>query len=76
MQDPGVSEHFLSTLRAEIDGLKITGGIHRQLHKNLHRLVCRRFPFAVFYELREETAIVVAVIDCRREPEWIREHLG
>ena len=74
-QDPGVGEHFLSTLKAEIDGLSFTGGIHKKVYKDLHRLVCRKFPFAIFYAFDARSVLVVAVGDCRREPEWIREHL-
>jgi plasmid stabilization system protein ParE len=74
-QDSGLGEYFLSQLRADIDGLKITAGIHRQPHRHLHRLLSRRFPYAIFYEFKDSEALVVAIVDCRRDPDWISSHL-
>ncbi|MFN6095946.1 MAG: type II toxin-antitoxin system RelE/ParE family toxin [Verrucomicrobiota bacterium] len=74
-QDPGLGDYFLSQLRADIDGLKITAGIHRQPHRHLHRLFSRRFPYAIFYEFKDSEALVVAIVDCRRDPDWISSHL-
>jgi plasmid stabilization system protein ParE len=74
-QEPGLGDYFLSQLRADIDGLKITAGIHRQAHKHLHRLLSRRFPYAIYYEFEEGRALVIAVVDCRRDPAWIESHL-
>lgn len=74
-QEPGLGDYFLSQLRADIDGLKITAGIHRQPYRHLHRLLSRRFPYAIFYEFDGRLALVIAVVDCRRDPDWIRSHL-
>jgi len=74
-QDPGLGDYFLSQLRADIDGLKITAGIHRQPYRHLHRLLSRRFPYAIFYEFKDSEALVVAIVDCRRDPDWISSHL-
>ena len=74
-QERGLGDYFLSQLRADIDGLKITAGIHRQPHRHLHRLLSRKFPYAIFYEFEGSYALVVAVVDCRRDPDWIAQHL-
>jgi len=41
-----------------------------------HRLIAKRFPFAVYYRLIEETVLVMAVLDCRRDPNWTRKRLA
>ncbi len=69
-----LGNYFKNTLLAEIEGLKITAGIHRQVHGH-HRLISRVFPFAIYYKFNANTADVIAVIDCRRNPEWIRQQL-
>ena len=74
-QEPGLGEYFSSHLKADIEGLKVTGGIHRKAYRNLHRLLSKTFPWAVFYIHSETRVTVIAVIDCRRDPKWIREHL-
>lgn len=74
-QEPGLGEYFLSQLRADIDGLKVSAGIHRQPYRNLHRMLSRRFPFTIFYEYSNSEALVVAVVDCRKDPDWIASQL-
>ena len=46
------------------------------LYRGHYRLLSRRFPFAVFYRLRETTVLIHAVLDCRRDPAWIRKRLA
>jgi hypothetical protein len=76
MQDTGLGDYFLSSLKADIEGLRISAGVHRIAHGDYHRLLCRTFPFAVYYTYAAKTVTVYAVVDCRRDPAWIRQHLG
>jgi len=39
-------------------------------------MLSHRFPFAVYYEISDNVAIVVAVLDMRRNPTWIHAQLG
>lgn len=75
-QEFGLGDYFASQLKADIDGLKITAGIHPQIYRDLHRLLSCKFPYSIFYRFNQDEALVLAVIDCRRNPDWIREHLG
>ena len=45
-------------------------------YEKYHRLLSKRFPFAVYYRVEDQTALVYAVLDCRRSPAWIRKKLG
>lgn len=74
-QQTGLGTYFLTNLYGDIESLRIHGGIHAQAYKGFHRLLSKRFPFAVFYAVRNETAFVRAVVDCRRNPAWIRNRL-
>jgi len=74
-QEPGLGDYFISCLRADIEGLRISAGVHRVLYQDYRRLLSKVFPFGVFYTLEKDTAIVWAVIDLRRDPAWIRDHL-
>jgi hypothetical protein len=40
-----------------------------------HRLLSKRFPFAIYYERRADEVLIHAVLDCRRNPAWIRRRL-
>jgi len=74
-QEPGLGEYFAASLKADIEGLKVTGGIHRVVFKDYHRLLGRVFPYAIFYTFGNHEVTIWAVIDCRRDPDWIRKHL-
>jgi hypothetical protein len=74
-QQPGLGAYFRESLSADIDSLRIRGGVHRIAYRNYHRALSKRFPFAIFYTVSGETVFIHAVVDCRRKPEWIKEHL-
>jgi plasmid stabilization system protein ParE len=74
-QQPGLGSYFLTNLYADIESLQLYAGIHRKAYRNYHRLLSRRFPFAVYYTLQDETVFIRAVVDGRRKPAWIRRHL-
>jgi hypothetical protein len=40
-----------------------------------HRLLSKRFPFAIYYRIESDEVRVYAVLDCRRDPAWIRKRL-
>ena len=74
-QSQGVGEYFLDSLYSDIDSLLITAGIHPIVFNSFHRLLSKRFPFAVYYTIDYQTIFVYAVLDCRRKPAWIRDKL-
>lgn len=74
-QESGLGDYFLRHLYADIDGLMLTAGIHLRPYKHFHRLLSKRFPFAIFYTVENETVKIRAIVDCRRRPSWIRKHL-
>ena len=74
-QAEGVGAYFLDSLYSDIDSLTISAGVHSIHFGKYHRLLSKRFPFAVYYRVENETAFVYAVLDCRRRPAWIRKKL-
>lgn len=74
-QEPGVGEYFLDSLFADIDSLHLYAGIHRQVWGK-HRMLAKRFPFAIFYHVKNDEVEVCAVLDLRRHPSWLREQLN
>jgi len=71
----GIGDYFTSCLRADIEELRITGGVHRMVHRQFYRSLSRVFPYGIFYTSDENTVTVYAVVDLRRDPEFIRRHL-
>lgn len=73
-QAEGLGDYFLDSLWSDIHSLRLYGGVHG-IHHGYHRLLSRRFPFAVYYRIEDGVARVRAVLDCRRDPDWILERL-
>jgi plasmid stabilization system protein ParE len=72
-QSPGLGAYFLDSLYSDIDSLAYYGGIHPRAF-GYHRLLSRRFPFAAYYRVCGDE-VVIAVLDCRRNPSWVRQRL-
>jgi plasmid stabilization system protein ParE len=69
-QADGLGEYFLDSLWSDINSLRLFGGVHA-IHNGYHRLLSKRFPYAVYYRVDSGVARVRAVLDCRRDPDWI-----
>ena len=73
-QEAGIGDYFLNSLHSDIDSLVLYAGIHRVVF-GFHRALSKRFPFAIYYDLKGDFIRVHAVIDCRRNPTRIRKRL-
>lgn len=71
----GLGDYFLDSLQADVRSLKVFAGIH-EMADGFHRMLAKRFPFAVYYLLENETIDVYAILDCRRDPGWIVKRLN
>jgi len=71
----GVGSYFLDSLYADIDSLALYGGVHPKPDGHLHRALARRFPFALYYDRQGDEIILVAVLDCRRNPASIAKRI-
>lgn len=73
--EPGVGEYFIESLLSDFDSLVLYAGVH-SLHFGFHRMLSKRFPFGIYYELEGDTALIYAILDMRRDPLWIRSELA
>lgn len=74
-KESGLGLYFLESLYSDIDSLKLFAGIHSIHFGKYYRLLSKRFPFAVYYKIDKNKVKIYAVIDCRRNPAWIRKKL-
>ena len=75
-QADGIGTYFLKSIYSDIDSLGDNAGIHPIDFGEYHRLLAARFPFAVYYKVMEDAALVYAVLDCRSESVWTRSILS
>ncbi len=70
----GVGDYFWDSLIADLESLSIFAGIHSKQH-GLYRMLSKRFPYAIYYQMENETAYVIAILPMRRDPAWLEAKL-
>jgi len=74
-QEQGVGEYFWDSLLSDIESLIIYAGVHPKVY-GYYRMPSKRFPFSIYYDLKDSTAYVIAVLPERRSPNWIHSKLN
>jgi plasmid stabilization system protein ParE len=73
-QRQGLGEYFLNSLFSDIDSLILYAGIHRRIF-GFHRLLSKRFPYGIYYQIQDKNIVVYRVLDLRQNPRKIRATL-
>ena len=70
---PGLGLEFLDELRAAYERI-VDGPLKYQLLRSgIRRALLRRFPYAVYFAIEDDVAVVLAVLHDNRDPaEWQR----
>ena len=74
-QQPGIGDYCADSLVADIESLALFHGIHLRCF-GLYRMLAHRFPFGIYYRETKTETQVIAVLDLRRDPNWIRKDLS
>ena len=70
----GVGDYFLDSILSDLDSLVLFAGVH-PLYFQFHRMLSKRFPFGIYYEVEDDVVYVYGILDLRRDPLWIRKQL-
>lgn len=68
LQDSGLGRYSLDSLFEYIDSLVQTSGIHPVKFDRNYYLLARRFPFAIYYTVKNKRILIHAILDCRQNP--------
>ncbi len=74
-QESGLGDYFLDSLFSDIDSLIVYAGIHPVYFGHYHRMLSKRFPFAIYYKIADDNILIYSVFDCRRDPIGVRKRL-
>jgi hypothetical protein len=74
-QQFGIGDYFTDSILADIASLALYHGIHSR-HFGFYRMLAHRFPFGIYYREAKKETQVFAVLDLRRDPNWIRKELS
>ncbi len=75
IQQKELGIYFFDSLSADIESLQLFAGIHPVYFGKYYRLLSKNFPFAIYYLIENNVIKIYAIVDCRRNPTWIREKL-
>ena len=73
-QGSGVGWYFLESPSSDIESLRLYAGTHRRV-LGYHRMLSKRFPFAIYYDLHKDEIRIWRVLDCRRDPRRLKRQL-
>ncbi|HOW83668.1 MAG TPA: type II toxin-antitoxin system RelE/ParE family toxin [Spirochaetota bacterium] len=74
-QSQGLGDYFLNSIFSDIDSLALYAGIH-PLYFGYHRMLSRRFPYAVYYTFEDGASVTVwRILDMRRNPQALQKDL-
>jgi hypothetical protein len=73
-QESGVGNYFWDCLLSDIESLLIFGGVHNIEH-GCYRMLSKRFPYAIYYEINKAVVYIVAILPMRRDSNWVETKL-
>ena len=73
-QREGVGEYFISSLFSDIESLRLYAGVHQKMFE-FYRMLSKRFPYAVYYKIKNDEIVIYAVLDCRQNPKKVEKTL-
>lgn len=75
-QREGRGDQFLTRLREVEVLLSRNPHVGVQVDSSIRKILVPRFDYGVFYTIEGQRIMVAAVLDLRRDPEFIRSRLG
>ena len=65
---PGLGDRFLLSVEAVLAAIERYPESFPVVYAQVRRALLRRFPYGVFYTVKESAVVVLAVFHCAREP--------
>ncbi len=73
-QSAGLGDYFRTCIFADVESLMYFAGVHEK-EFGFHRALGKRFPFGIYYTLDADNVTIVAILDLRRHPQWLRQSI-
>lgn len=72
--EQGIGDYYIESLLSDLERLRLFHGIHGR-HFGCLRALSGRFPFGIYYLDEPEIVRVIAILDLRRKPSWLRAEI-
>ena len=68
----GLGEEFLRIFYASANNLSRNPLLYQKVYGDFRRLLLRRFPYAIYFLIKEDEIIVFGLFHCARDPRIIK----
>ncbi len=72
-RSPGLGEELLRVVEAAIEQIRRAPSMFPVVHRDVRRVLTRRFPYAVFYRDEPGRIVILAVFHGSRDPRVVRK---
>jgi plasmid stabilization system protein ParE len=73
-QDLNLGNYFIDSILVDLESLGFYGGIHSKIY-GYYKMLAKRFPFAIYYDIEDDSVIVHAILHTRKNPTSIKARL-
>ena len=74
-QEAKVGDYFWDSLLSDMESLVLFAGVHNKKY-GYYRMLSKRFPYAIYYDVSGDVASIVAVLPMRRDPAWVKAKMN
>lgn len=67
-QRPGLGTEFAERVQAVFDRISAMPEMHAKVYQEVRKALVRQFPYAVYYRVRADRVVVLAVVHNKRNP--------
>ena len=71
-KSPGLGEEFLRVFYACAGEIPRNPLLYSRVHNEFRRRLLRRFPYAIYFMIKDDQIIVFGLFQCARDPRTIR----
>jgi len=70
-KSPGLGEEFLRMLYACAGDVSRNPQLYRKVYGEFRRCLLRRFPFAIYFMIKDDQVIITGLFHCARDPRFV-----
>lgn len=74
-KSPGLGEEYLRMFYACVSEISKNPLLYPKVHSEFRRRLLRRFPYAIYFMIRDDQIVVSGLFHCARDPRSIKAKL-
>jgi len=74
-RSPGLGEEFLRVFYACVREIPRNPLLYERVYGKLRRRLLRRFPYAIYFMIKEDQVVVIGLFHCARDPRTVQKEL-